>query len=335
MGNICNKEKSEIDFVILWVDNSDPKWLEDRSLYQQDEDRSQNRNDARFRDWGILKYWFRSVELYAPWVRKIHFVTCGHYPDWLNLEHPKLHFVKHEEFIPKEYLPTFSTRPIELNIHRIKGLSEQFVYFNDDMFVVAPVYPTDFFKKGLPRDVAVRKFSTLYDIRHININCIEIINKRFFFKYQFKENLWKWINYRYGWKCLWDLYFLPFGDFTGAYNAHVANAYKKEIFFEVWEKYGNELHNTCLHRFRSKLDVNQWVFKFWQIVSGKFYPQWIFFGKYFLIDDVEGIQKILKQKRTKLICINDNESIRNIQELKERIIGIFQKVFPEKSSYEK
>lgn len=326
---------SEIDFVILWVDNTDPQWLEKKRRFLQEEDNSFNKNDARYRDWNILRYWFRSVERYAPWVRKIHFVTCGHYPDWLNLEHPKLHFVKHEEFIPNEYLPTFSAFPIELNIHRIDGLSDQFVYFNDDMFVVAPVKPTDFFKHGLPKDVAVRTFSMLYDVRHINSNCIEIINNRFFFIHQFKKYLWKWMNYRYGWHCLLNLYFLPYGDFTGVINTHVANAYKKATFNEVWEKYGEKLHQTCLHRFRTKQDVNQWIFKFWQIVSGNFYPQWISFGKYFLIDNTEQIDKMLHQKKTKLICLNDNENLADISQLREEVIGIFQSVFPEKCSFER
>ena len=56
-----------------------------------------------------MPYWFRAVEKFAPWVRKIHFVTCGHVPAFLNLAHPKLHHVKHADFLPPEVLPTFSS----------------------------------------------------------------------------------------------------------------------------------------------------------------------------------------------------------------------------------
>lgn len=328
---------NEIDFVIIWVDNTDPQWQAERMKYT-DEDTStlyMNKNDCRYRDWGTLKYWFRSVEQYAPWVRKIHFVTCGHYPDWLNLEQPKLHFVKHSDFIPSEYLPTFSSVPIELNLHRIEGLAEKFVYFNDDVFVVASVEPTDFFLKGLPRDVAIRKFPNIYDIGHIELNCINIINKEFSFSHQFKSNLFKWMNYRYGIRCLQNLFFLPYGDFTGVFNAHVANAYNKMTFTEVWAKYGNKLHQTCQHRFRTQMDVSQWVFKYWQLVSGSFYPQWINYSKFIEIYNTEEIRKVLKQKKTKQICLNDCESINDIKLLKDKIIGIFQEVFPEKSSYER
>ena len=74
-----------------------------------------------------MPYWFRAVEKFAPWVRKIHFVTCGHVPAFLNLAHPKLHHVKHEGFLPPEVLPTFSSHAIEMNLHRIPGLAEHFV----------------------------------------------------------------------------------------------------------------------------------------------------------------------------------------------------------------
>src|SRR5699024_2272679 len=73
---------------------------------------------------------------------------------WLDVNHPKLNIVKHEDFIPEEYLPTFSARPIELNLHRIEGLAEQFVYFNDDMFMLDFLKKDDFFFNGMPCDVA-------------------------------------------------------------------------------------------------------------------------------------------------------------------------------------
>ena len=115
----------DIDFVVLWVDGSDPVWQAEKAKYQGktlDDSNAPN----RFRDWGLMPYWFRAVEKFAPWVRKIHFVTCGHVPAFLNLAHPKLHHVKHEGFLPPEVLPTFSSHAIEMNLHRIPGLAEHF-----------------------------------------------------------------------------------------------------------------------------------------------------------------------------------------------------------------
>ena len=68
-------------------------------------------------------------------VRRIHFVTWGHLPSWLNKEHPKLNIVNHKDFIPEKYLPTFNSHAL-WNMHRIPGLAENFVYFNDDMFLI-------------------------------------------------------------------------------------------------------------------------------------------------------------------------------------------------------
>ena len=137
----------DIDVVILWVDGSDPAWLAQKNAClppAQKDSASQN----RFRDWGLLPYWFRSLEKYAPWVRTVHFVTWGHIPSFLDPKAPKLHIVRHEEFIPQEYLPTFSSHTIEMNIHRIPGLAEHFIYFNDDIFPLLPCKPTDFFRGG-------------------------------------------------------------------------------------------------------------------------------------------------------------------------------------------
>lgn len=90
----------------------------------------------RYRDYGTFNYWFRMVEMHAPWVNNIYLITNGQRPKWLNVNHPKLKWVRHEEFIPKEYLPTFNASAIEMNIHRIDGLSENFVLFNDDMYLI-------------------------------------------------------------------------------------------------------------------------------------------------------------------------------------------------------
>ncbi len=136
-----------IDFVVTWVDGSDPTWCEQRDFYAKELGRASTADsgDPRFRDWDIFRYWFRAVEQYAPWVHNVYLVTCGHVPEWLKTDAPKLKVVKHTDFIPEEYLPTFSSITIELNLHRIKDLSEHFVYFNDDMFLNQSVIPEDFF----------------------------------------------------------------------------------------------------------------------------------------------------------------------------------------------
>lgn len=143
-------EQDKIDFIITWVDGNREEWRALKSKYIESlstEDKRRNAQ-ARYREMGLLRYWFRGVEKFAPWVNRIHFVTCGQIPTWLNTEHPKIHLVNHTDYMPNEFLPTFNSNAIELGMHRINGLSERFVYFNDDVFLIAPVESTFFFEKG-------------------------------------------------------------------------------------------------------------------------------------------------------------------------------------------
>ena len=82
-------------------------------------------------------------------MRKVHLLTYGHLPAWLEPDHPKLHIVNHRDFIPEEYLPTFSSHAIELNMHRIPDLAEHFLYFNDDVYLDEAL-PTGGFLPGRP-----------------------------------------------------------------------------------------------------------------------------------------------------------------------------------------
>ena len=140
----------KIDFVIPFVDGADPAWYAKKLQYSGKLPGDENVN--RYRDWGTLKYWFRGVEKYAPWVNKVYFISDNQIPEWMNTECAKLQIVDHKDYIPSEYLPTFSSHPIELNMHRINGLSEKFVYFNDDLFLTKPVDETIFFRNGKPCD---------------------------------------------------------------------------------------------------------------------------------------------------------------------------------------
>ncbi len=103
-------------------------------------------SSSRFADNDELKYSLRSVDKYAPWVRKIFIVTNGQIPSWLNLDHPRIKIVTHEElFLNKSHLPTYSSPAIETHIHRIPGLSTKFIYMNDDVFFGDDVWPDDFY----------------------------------------------------------------------------------------------------------------------------------------------------------------------------------------------
>ncbi|KAK8733624.1 hypothetical protein OTU49_006396 [Cherax quadricarinatus] len=115
-------------------------------LQSDNEDHGKEVDVNRFEDNEELRYSLRSLEKYAPWVRRIYLVTNGQIPYWLNLDHPRLMIITHEEIFPNvSHLPSFSSPAIESHIHRIPGLSEHFLYLNDDVMLGSEVWPEDFY----------------------------------------------------------------------------------------------------------------------------------------------------------------------------------------------
>lgn len=329
----------KIDFVIIWVDGNDPQWQKEKEKY---ENKHSDNREIRYRDWKNLKYWFRGVEKYAPWVNKIYFVTWGHIPEWLNTKNEKIVVVNHKDFIPEEYLPTFSSHVIELNLHRIKGLSEQFVYFNDDIFIINRVRPEDFFKRGKPCDSAILSPAikeNKYGIGNVELNNMAIINTYFNKNNQIKAKIFNWFNIKYGvQQNMKNILLFPWNSFTSFYEFHISSNFLKSTFEEVWSKEYKELNETCLHKFRNlKLDVNQWLMRDWQLASNNFVPKKTNYGKLYTVDSNTNIKKILKNNKHKIICINDSDMINDNQfeNLKETIINNFELKLPQKSSFEK
>lgn len=139
-----------IDIVYTWVDGSDVAWQKTKAETLQVVDPESHIQDAldqaRFADHDELRFSLRSIEQYAPWVNKIWLVTNGQVPSWLVREHSRIAVVKHEDIWPDgRGLPNFNSHAIEACLHRIRGLAEHFLYFNDDFFLARPVRPEAFF----------------------------------------------------------------------------------------------------------------------------------------------------------------------------------------------
>lgn len=333
---MSNKDK--IDFVIMWVDSNDPKWQAEKAKYTP----SSNTDSSirRYRDWDNLQYWFRGVEKYAPWVNNIYFVTCGHIPKWLNTNHPKLKVVKHSDFMPKEYLPTFSANPIELNLHRIKGLSENFVFFNDDFFIINPVKPTTFFKKGLPCDSACMcayvPGGSSDVVGGLFSNDMKIINEHFSFRKTVMKNFFKWFNTKNGKYLYNNLVFSAYDKFIGIHFLHLPASFQKSTYKELWKKEYQVLNQTSLNKFRCSDDVNQWLIKYWQICKGNFIPRNVNWGKYYEYNmGYDVLEKTIMGKKYKTTCINDTVSDDEFEQAKNITNKIFEKKFPNKSEFER
>lgn len=330
-----------IDIVILWVDGSDPSWLEEKRKYLPPASKDSD-SANRYRDWGLLPYWFRCIEKNAPWVRKVHFVTWGHVPAFLNLDTPKLNVVKHTDFIPAEYLPTFSSHTIEMNIHRIPDLAEHFIYFNDDMFLLRRMSEEDFFRNGLPctygREVPWAFNGSVGIWEHAVANNMGVINAHFSKKEVIRHHGSKFYSKCYGWKNNLRTFVLNtlFPDhFTGFRNLHAPAAYRKQTFEEVWAAEPELLDSTCRDKFRQAANVNQWVCLWWQVASGNFEPGVVDNVVASVTDDnLEEMCGIVEGQTHDFICINDPDGNVDFEVLSERLKKAFETILPEKSSFD-
>ena len=328
----------KIDFVILWVDGNDLEWRREKEKYEKSNEMEIN----RYREWDNLQYWFRGVEKFAPWVNKIHFITWGHVPKWLNTKHPKLNIVKHQDYIPQEYLPTFNSNVIELNLHRIKDLEEKFVLFNDDMFLCKNVEEKDFFKNGKPCEMYAENINMPIgynnSFSHTALNNIGIINKYFKKREVMKKNIGKYINFKYGIDNLRTLFLLPWPQYAQFKDPHLPVALLKSTLKLLWEKEKEAFNTTSKNRFRENTDINQYLIRYWQLLTGNFYPRSRKIGKYFEISNYnENMLNAIEKQKYKMICMNDVDSTRKIdfEKIKNTINKSFDKILSEKSKFEK
>lgn len=329
----------DIDFVITWVDMNDPQWQAQFARYSQQKQETKNGvSKARFRDYGFFRYWWRGVEEFAPWVRKIHLVTSGQKPEWLNTDNPKIHLVDHKDFIPAEFLPTYNSVVIERYMHKIPGLSDHFVYFNDDFYLTNKVEPERFFRNGLPCDIAVFDYNPSWSQWYTRIkNNIRLINRHFDKREVMARDRDKWFHPSYGLKARWNYLLKFYPKFITLRTPHNAQPYLKRTFEEVWNAAGRELTETSVNRFRALNDYTPELFRAWQICRGCFEPYNTYCDtKMFplMIRSGQAVKAIRRQTYT-LICLNDNVHIRHYDRVMGELDHAFQEILPRKSSFEK
>ncbi|MDR0796471.1 MAG: stealth family protein [Tannerella sp.] len=333
-----NNEDYYIDFVITWVDMNDPKWGESFAKYANKIDNAKNEiSKARFRDFGLLKYWFRGVEKFTPWVRKIHLVTCGQQPDWLNADNPRINLVNHEDIIPAQFLPCFNSAVIERYLHKINDLTEHFVYFNDDFFITNTIHQNRFFKNGLPCDIGTFRFNSGLSQWNKRLkNNVKLLNKHFDKKEMMSQYHDKWFNDVYKNKARLTYILKNYNKLITLQTPHNAQPFLKSTFFDVWQHCEKELTSTSANRFRDLTDYTPELFRSWQICKGNFEPYNIYNDtKMFpLVLRSSGAIKAIYEQTYLLICLNDNIHIRNYKQVIRNIRDSFDHILPQKSSFE-
>lgn len=335
-------EDYPIDIVIAWVDDADQQWCALKREYETTPDpTAADDSDERYRDWGFLRYLLRGIEKFMPWIRTVHLVTCGQSPVWLNKAHPKLHLVNHTDYIPAEYLPTFNSHTIELNFHRIEGLSEHFIYLNDDMLFTALQKRTDYFRDGFPVDMLALQPVVANPanevMSHIYLNNSLVIARHFKKYDNMKSQPHSYFNLDYPVMHLgYNILEKVFPLYTGFYTPHGASPLCKSAYRELWEKEFDILDATSRHRFRDSSDVSQYLIREWQKQSGCFKPSNVV--KHFkyinLSDDYKPVIKALNSKKYSSFCLNDSNYPLDFDKVKDAVIGALDNIMPDKSEYE-
>lgn len=229
-----NQSTENVDVVITWVNNKDQGWVNKLNYYKYHEINSINPlsiDKARFENHGELFYVIKSIELYMPWIRTIFLVTDNQTPEFPLSE--KVVIIDHRQIINKKYLPTFNSHVIEAHLHNIPNLSENFIYFNDDVFVARSLPKSHFLsgnnlsslflnKKNL--DEMVKKGINTPTLS-ASLNCQELLLK----KYNKKISN-------------------PL--------AHTYVPLKKSYFDLAWSFFNKEINNFINNRFRNDNDLN-------------------------------------------------------------------------------
>ena len=335
-----------IDFVVTWLDSTDEEWQRQYAYYKKQ--CTGRQEAARFRNMDIFQYWFRAVEQYAPWVHKVFLVTNGTFPKWINKEHPKLVLVKHSDYIPEEFLPTFNSYTIEAFLHRIPGLSEQFVYFNDDFFLNAPVLPETFFRNGLPCDnnaeslqmVPIYSKEDGYGIYMSILASIGVINAHFDRKQTVRESLWRWYGCHLGRRgLLLSLMLRRFRKFPGFDWRHFEQPLLKSVVEEASEKASEVLRATCT-RFRGEIQiVPPYFFRYWQFASNRFYPVRLYKSLHYnlRLSKLNRVEHALHNSKVISLCLNDTAKCpdEEYEIINRELQRMMEQKFSSKSSFEK
>ena len=291
-----------MDIVITYVNGLDPEWQKEYEKHTKTPIL-----EKRFRDWGTLKYLMRGIEKNMPFIRKVHLVVASEsqVPAWIDKESTNI--VLHSDIIPAEFLPTFNSNTIEMHLHRIKGLDEEYLYFNDDIFPLKPCKPTDFFIDGCGKLGMSRHILALNMFKKICRNSNRIAHKALGLKP--------------------SICFLR--------PQHICTPMLKSICEEVYEKVENDIV-ASLSITRKSYNLTQYLFLDYMYLKGKLTNSRLAKKHFSLgLASENRIRKYIESPKYSLVCINDVQmSKESYSDLRKVLLETFERVLPEKSKFE-
>ena len=330
-------KNGKIDLILPWVDSNDYAWKKEITKYRNIDQRCN-----RYQSWDNLQYVFRGIEKCMPWVNKVFFVTWGHFPDWLKTDYDRIRIVRHEEYIPEEYLPTFNSNTIEMNYWRIQELSENFVLFNDDLFPLRFISEEYYFKDGKPCEEAVETHFILkakkgldLQMNYACVNNMVILNRHFDKRKVVEENRDKWFSPVYGERLKQNENLAFWNNFESFVYPHEAMPMRKSVLKEIWDNEPEMLDIASRNRFRAYSDVTQRLITMWQICSGDFVPA-KYQGKLYIIDHTNYREAAddIRNQRYPIISLNESVT-EGFDVIKGEINTALQEILPDKSAFEK
>ncbi len=316
------------DAVYSWVDGADPEYREQLVRYQRQERREVDEKSicpSRFRDNEEFRYSLRSLERYAPWICNVYLITNGQIPEWLNDTHGRLKIVRHEElFTNRDDLPTFNSHAIESHLHRIPGLSEHYLYFNDDVFLGNRVYPEDFLSELTGQRVYFEGWdlpSSMDDGSAMDRALAytqALLNVRFHTKRRRRA------------------------------IAHTPQLYQRSTVRELESIWTEAFRRTSRHRFRSPDDIAIRVLYYYFLIETqeyRYFPARLATGPWYsflMVEaDLERVCRRLREiagLRPKFFCLNDDlgpATSREATMIRLELRAFLNCYFPEPSSFEK
>lgn len=323
-----------IDAVYTWVDGDDPLWRERKAaaLAQQGADPGfllADTGASRFRDNDELRYSLRSLERFAPWIRQVYLVTDQQCPPWIRRS--RVRIVDHRDVFPEfACLPSFSSHAIELCIHRIEGLSEHFLSFNDDFFLGSRLTPSHFFTgTGAPLIRVARKGrrhrATLLSTDYVSMS-----------------------PHTAGVTRARRLVMEHFGVYLPYQVRHYPRPMRRSDMERIWEQFEAEARTTLSHAFRTVDDVAiHALYAYFAVASGAGRARVINGPGQLARLPTEGIFHVatsigdgsfdsklrwIRLLKPKTFCINDKTGA--TEEQRERMVAFLDRLFPDKSEFE-
>lgn len=309
----------DIDMVFSWVDGSDPEFRARRAAQMSQVVVGEGDDaEARIRQIDELKYALRSVNMFAPWVRRIFIATDSAPPPWLA-EHPMITIVPAEEhFSDKAALPTYNSHAVESQLHHIRGLSEYFLYSNDDMFFGRPLKASMFFSPG-----GVTKF--IEAKTRIGLGANDPTRSGF-------ENAAR-VNRQ--------VLFERFGHVITRHLEHTAVPLRKSVLIEMEQEFPEEFARTQASAFRSGSDISvtNSFYHYYALMAGRAVQQEKAKVLYVNTTTREGLgllPELRKRREYDFFCLNDSSSPEvSAAERAERVVNFLDRYFPIPAPWEK